>query len=101
MHTCKAVERITSSYNSLHLVTACGVTTPDLLPLIVACNTYTLHVLMSERVPSVLLLSPCNRGYPGKIVTSMTMSFDAGPSHYLGILLHCMACRCGLAPLCT
>ena len=71
--------------------------TPDLLPLIVACNTNALHVLMSERKPSVRLLRPCNHVYLGKIVTSMTIAYDAMTSQELRILLHCMACKFGLA----
>lgn len=73
---------------------------PQLLPLVAACNTNALHVLVSEHAPSVLLLRSCNYVYPGKIVTGMTAASDAVTSHHLSVLLHCMACKLGLA-ICT
>ena len=74
--------------------------TPDLIPLIVASNTNALHGLMSEREPSVLWLRPCKHVYPGKIVTNMRIVVDAMSSQDLSNLLHCMACKFGLA-VCT
>ncbi len=78
----------------------CILCTPDLLTLIVACNTNALRVLMSDRKPSVLWLRPCNHACPGKIVKSMALASDAMSRQDLSILLHCMACKFGLA-VCT
>ncbi len=74
----------------------CIFCTPDLLPLIVACNTNALHVLMSEREPSVLWLRPCNPVYPGKIVTSMAIASDAVSGEDLSILYTAWHANLGL-----
>ena len=75
----------------------CIACTHDLLPIIVACNTNAVHVLMSEREPSVLWLRPCKDVYPGKVMTSVAIVSYAMSRQDLSILLHCMACKFGLA----